>query len=409
MERLLSKNSSLEQNVPTVHLSTKVCMHVLTKARNDVRVLREAEALVEAGFAVSIVDVENDSARKNEEVIRGICFKHLPVSDTFMAVRFTRWTFFRTLWMLIKSVRRLIDAQAHIYHAHDVSALPACTIAALLRRKPLIFDAHELPLNDTSIHRRWLLLLCTKLLKLTLPHCAGVITVSSPIAQEIRKTYHPRSVTLIRNIPPYQHVEKSDHLRQALRLGPQAHLALYQGGLQANRGLTKLIAAAHFLEPDNVIVLMGQNTGRVHEQLTELIAREGVEDRVKLLPAVPYRELLTWTASADIGLIIYDPAYSSNVRMCLPNKLFEYVMAGLPTLTSELVAIKPVLQTYNIGRVVSSLEPQDVGMAINTFLKDQQALAEMRANALRVAQETLCWEQERTQLLNLYSTVKFPK
>lgn len=405
MKELLQEEVSLEHSAPKAQSRTKVCMHVLTKARNDVRVFREAETLVEAGFDVSIVDIESDPKRPDEEFLHGILFKHLSVSDEFMTTRFTRWTLFRSVWMLISSIRLLTGTRANIYHAHDVSALPACAIAAWLRRKPLIFDAHELPTNDTSIRRSWLLSLFASILKFVLPRCAGVITVSPPIAQEIHKTYHPKSVTLVRNIPPYQRVEKNNHLRQALGLGPHVRIALYQGGLQANRGLATLISAAHFLEPDTVIVLMGQNTGGVHEQLAEVISRERVEDQVKLLPPVPYNELLAWTASADAGLIIYDPTYSLNVKMCLPNKFFEYLMAGLPILTSELIAITPLLQKYGIGQAVSSLEPQEVGNAINVFLKDQAVLGEMCTNALHTAKEALCWEQERSHLLDLYHTV----
>jgi len=380
-------------------------MHVLTKARNDVRVMREAEALVGAGFAVSIVDIESDPMRPKEEALRGVCFKHLSVSSEFATTRFTKWIFFRIARMFLSSIHHLMSIQADIYHAHDEATLPACAIVACLRRKPLIFDAHELPLNETSIRWRWLLLLLTGVLKLVLPRCAGVITVSPPIAGEIHKSYHPRSVTIVRNILPYQSVENSDRLRQTLGLGPQVRIALYQGVLQANRGLKKLISAAHFLESEIVIVLMGQDAKGSREHLTEFIISEGLEDRVKLLPAVPYEELLSWTASADVGLIIYDPAYSLNVRMCLPNKFFEYLMAGLPVLSSELVAVAELLQTYKMGRVTSSLEPSEVGMALNSLLADHAALSEMRANTQQVARETLCWEKESTHLLKLYQTI----
>lgn len=394
----VEKNSSPQEPV-------NICMHVLTQARNDVRVMREARTLAQAGFVVHIVDIESDPTRPSAESLDGVYLKHLPVSSEFAVTRFRKWTLLRAAGMFIGSVRHLVGTPADIYHAHDEATLPGCAIAAWLRRKPLIFDAHELPLNEMSIRWAWLLFLFKVLFKVVLPRCAGVITVSPPIVQEIRTTYHPRLLTLVRNIPPYQEVERSDRLRQALGLNSQTRVALYQGILQANRGLKRLISAAHFLEPGNVIVLMGQDMRGSRTQLAEFIAHEGVEDRVKLLPPVPYHELLTWTASADIGLIIYDPAYSLNVQMCLPNKFFEYLMAGLPVLSSNLVAITPVLQTYGVGRMVSSLEPQAVGTALNDLLRDQEALAEMSANARRTARDTFCWEQEHVHLLNLYQDV----
>lgn len=384
---------------------TKVCIHVVKHARDDVRTMRAAEALTEAGFAVTVVDIESDPARPDEELLQGVCFKHLRVTNEFATTRFRKRTIFRSAQILIRSIRRLLSTKADIYHANNEVALPACTIVAWLRRKPLVFEAYELPLNYTSIRWRWLLLLFTGVLKFVLPHCAGVISVSPPIAQVISERYHPKAVTLVRNILPYQHVEKSDRLRQEIGLSPQTRVALYQGAFQRDRGLPNLIHAARFLEPGIVIVMMGEHREGVYEPLVELVAREGVGDRVKLLPPAPYHELLTWTASADLGLIIFDPAFNLKIKMCLPNKLFEYLMAGLPILASELVAITPILQAHDVGHVISSLEPEQVGIAINEMLADQSALDRMRRNALQAAQE-LCWEKEKYRLINLYKQIQ---
>jgi glycosyltransferase involved in cell wall biosynthesis len=200
-------------------------------------------------------------------------------------------------------------------------------------------------------------------------------------------------------------VAKSDRLRQHLGLGPEVRIALYQGNLQHNRGLDRLIRAAAFLEPDIVIVMMGHGPKGIQAKLEALIAREGVSDRVRIIPAVPYEELLDWTSSADIGLIVYSSDYSLNVQMCLPNKLFEYLMAGVPVLTSELEAITEVVKTYDVGQVVSSLAPADVGAAINAILADPQALARMHRNALEAAQEEFHWEKESQRLIHLYRDV----
>src|SRR5947207_1202864 len=80
--------------------SGKLCMHVLGIARTDRRVMREATALVEAGFEVSIVDVESQRHQPVEEEIQGVCVKHILMPDSFMATRFTRWALFRAAQLL---------------------------------------------------------------------------------------------------------------------------------------------------------------------------------------------------------------------------------------------------------------------------------------------------------------------
>jgi glycosyltransferase involved in cell wall biosynthesis len=386
--------------------SVKVCMHVLGKVRTDVRVMREATALVEAGFSVSIIDVEGERSVPDEENIHDVCVKHIMSSSWFVSTRFKPWFLIKFLAMILWSIVRLVRVPADIYHAQDQRALPACFIAALLRRKSLVFDAHELPLSDSTL-KRWQRLhaLSTRFLVSVLPRCAGIITVSSPIAQEICTHYRVPAVSLVRNVPAYQAVPRSDILRHHLGVSQNVRIALYQGGMQPNRGLDRLVRAAPFLGPDILIVMLGETAGETQLQLKALIASEGVTDRVKLLPPVPYEELLEWTASADIGLIIYSPDDSLNVRMCLPNKLFEYLMAGLPVLASELDAVVDVIKTYDVGQVTYSLSPADVGVAITAMLADPIALADMRRHALEAARQEFCWEKEKLQLLLFYQNI----
>ena len=217
MRKLPPIETVVVNDTTAVLSSFRVCMHVLGEARDDPRVMREATALVEEGFAVSIVDIEGDCNRAVEEEIRDVHVKHIIMPSSFITARFTKWALVRAAQIVIRSTLRLIQTPADIYHAHDVSGLPACYLAALLRRKLLIFDAHELPLNDISstLFTRMKPLLA-RLLAGALSYCAGVITVSAPIAQEIHKHYHVPTVSLVRNALAYQQPSKSDRLRQQL-------------------------------------------------------------------------------------------------------------------------------------------------------------------------------------------------
>ncbi len=379
----------------------------------DVRVMREATALKEARFVVTIVDVERDHTLPAEEEISGLCVKHIRMPDWFIPTHFKPWFLVKMARMLFLSVSRLLQTPADIYHAHDDTALLACYFAARLRGKPLVFDAHELPLFQSplsALSRRQRLFhqLSRSLLTYIVPKCVGVITVSPPIVHQLALHYRASAVTVVRNVPPYQTVAKSDALRQHLGLDPSVQLALYQGALHLSRGLVEMIRAAAFFAPDIVLVLMGNGSPETLLQLEALIASEGVAERVKIIPAVSYQELLSWTASADIGLIVYSPDYSLNVRLCLPNKLFEYLMAGLPVLASQLDAVSAVLTAHDCGQVVSSLAPAAIALAVNNMLEKRDALIQMRHNALRAAREEFLWEKESQKLVQLYSEITRP-
>ena len=399
-------STSRESEAASMPSPCRVCMHVRGVARTDFRVMREAAALLEAGFSVAIVDVEYERSRPAEEDIRGVCIKHTIRPQAFVPARFKPWFLVKATHLMLSSTIRLMRTPAAIYHAHDANALPACYIAARLRRKPLILDSHELPLHEPGI-TRWhrLSALARRIFGGMLRRCAGVITPSPLYAQQIRRSYHCPEVSLIRNFPPYRAVARNDRLRQRLGLAPEVRIALYQGYLQPDRSLDLLVRAARFLEQDIVIVMMGKGDATTLAQLEALIASEGVAERVRILPPVPYEELLEWTASADLGLTLFSPDYSLSIRLTLPNKLFEYVMAGLPVLTSPLDAIVEVINTYDVGRVVSELSPADIGAAISAMLADREGLARMRGNALAAAKEEFHWEKESQELIRLYRRV----
>ncbi len=384
----------------------KICMHVTDGAYDDYRVMREATALVEAGYDVTIVDIMAEVERPLDEDISDVHMKHVMMPELFIPTRFKPWFLVKSADMILRGAMRLMRTSTDIYHAHDVKGLPACYIAASLRHKPLVFDSHEIPLDDPNITRwRGLSALAGRVLTRMLPRCAGVITASPLYAREIINEFHYPEVTTLLNLPTYREVPPSNRLREHLGLGPEVRIALYQGNIQANRSLDQLVNAAPFLDPNIVIVMMGNATEATRIQLEKLIEEKGVADRVKIIPAVPYNELLSWTTSADLGLTIFKPGYTRSIRYCLPNKLFEYLMAGLPVLSSQLDAIAEVLKTYGVGHILPSLEPSEIGASINAMLADADALAAMRHNALEAAREEFHWEKEKKKLIQFYQKI----
>jgi O-antigen/teichoic acid export membrane protein len=379
----------------------RVCMHVRGPLRSDARVRREARTLLEEGYIVTVVDVEPQAVAARSEQIEGIAVHHLVKPAWFVPARLP-WRIGRSAGKFVSCTLALWRVKADLYHAHDVNALTACYCVARLRRRPVIFDAHELPLYEFDRVCRPLRRLLWRGLSHLLARCAGIITVSPAIMQEMRTRYAVDALTLVRNIPPYQAPGPSERLRQHCGLSATTRIALYQGNLQADRGLDLLVRAARFLAAGQVIVLMGRAVGQTGEQLQALIASEGVAGQVRILPAVPYAELGAWTASADVGLLLFAPAFSANIRLCLPNKLFEYLMAGLPVLATPLEAVSEVLHATRAGQVVAALTPADIGAELNALLADDARRAQLRANALQAARTQLCWEQERRQLTALY-------
>ena len=383
----------------------RICMHELRTVRTTARTMLSVTALRQAGFTVTVVDVA-DKDSPADEGIDDVFYRHVKTSSEFFNTRFRRWALFKAVSLFIRSTLLLLRTPADVYHVHDCTALPACYIAARLRRKPLIFHAHELPLSELDVpHRRWLRILLTPFLAHMLSRCAGGIGASPFYEKVLRVRYHLTKVILLRNVAPFQRVEKNDRLRLRLGLDPSVRIALYQGNIQADRRLDIMVRAAAFLEENIVVVLMGTGIEPTISELKALIANEGLSDRVKILPPVPYEELLDWTSSADIGLTLIPQDGTLNMRTCLPNKLFEYLMAGLPVLTSPMEAVAPLVSSFDVGQTLLSLAPEDLSAAINAMVRDAAGLARMHQNALNAAWSEFNWEKESLALIRLYQEI----
>jgi glycosyltransferase involved in cell wall biosynthesis len=383
-----------------------ICMHVVGPARTDERVKREAIALHEAGCNVTIVDVEADATRPSHEDVGGVHLRHVIMPRLRVAVRFKPFFLIKLARIMASASFEMARLRADVYHAHDDNALLATYMAAVLHRKPLIFDAHELPLSEPSVTRRRILhSVAVRVLQRLMRRCVGVITVSAPIARDIQVRYGGPPPVLVRNMPVYHEPPAdSNEIQAYFGLSPRQRVALYQGVLQKNRALDILVHAAKHLDPENVVVIIG--TGPARAELDARVAREGVGESVRIIaPPVPYDQLLRWTASADLGLILYRADHSLNVRYCLPNKLFEYLMAGVPVLVSKLDAVADVVNSFDVGRVVESLDPPDVAAAINQLLSDRAGLDTMRANCLAASRMCFRWDVEQQRLLDLYQDV----
>lgn len=197
-----------------------VCMHITRDAAHDVRLRRTATALTNAGYHVTVVDIAAPLKYINPDTpkipqIQPYTIQHIMTSCDFQIKRFEGLSRLQILHHSIRTMIALLKQSANIYHACEWTALPACYVAALLRHKPLIFEAYELPLQDKPLSnmqksRRILYAWMQLFLKYVLPRCAAVITVSPPIVQEIQRKYRVPNVTLIRNIASHRASAKTN-------------------------------------------------------------------------------------------------------------------------------------------------------------------------------------------------------
>lgn len=290
-----------------------------------------------------------------------------------------------------------LENPADIYHAHDLNTLPA---AFLIRKKTggkLVYDSHELYPEISGLNwleRRLFSILESHLIK----DCDHVITVNESIASELKQRYGIPKPSIVMNCPEVKQKVKSHNLiREKLDIPDDVFVVLYQGGFSAGRGIENLVLSAHNLE-NAVLVLMGW--GRIEEHLKSLIANERLEDRVYLIPPVPQEVLLKWSSSADVGVIPYRATSLNNYYTC-PNKLFEYICAGIPVAGSAFPEIKRIVERYELGLTFDPESIESISETVNSMLSSQERFKEFKLNTEK-ARGYLDWSFQERKLLEIY-------
>ncbi len=225
------------------------------------------------------------------------------------------------------------------------------------------------------------------------------MTVSDSIAEQYEKEYGTRPV-VVRNcarssggIKPFSRSElgvPEDHLL----------LILQGGGINIDRGGEELIEAVSTLEK---VFLLIAGSGDVIEILKEKVITLNIFDRIRFIPKLPWEEMMRYTKSADAGLSL-DKDTNLNYHFSLPNKLFDYISAGIPVIAGNLPEVKKIVEERNCGIIIHSITPEEIRKAIIKLRDDRALLNKLRQNAV-TASETLNWETESIKIRDLYSNI----
>jgi glycosyltransferase involved in cell wall biosynthesis len=317
------------------------------------------------------------------------------------------------LWRYERSLTgwgRLLSEAAgpvDVWHAHDLTGLQAVA-AGIPRSVPLVYDSHELFLETGTavrlpgIARRFLRAREARLIR----RCSAVITVNPGLAAVLERLYHPARIAVVRNCVPRWSPPpvRPNLIRTRLGLAKDAPIVLFHGSLEANRGIEQLVAALSAPGlADLQLVLLGfgevPDAGAVADDPT-------VSHRVHVLAAVPPAQLPEWVASADVGVVLQQPA-NLNLRLSTPNKLYEAIAVGTPVIASDLPEIARIVRDDPDGPLGILCDPGDpdaIAAALRSLLDSPRTrLLEMRTRCLRAAGSRLNWEMEAEQLVGLYA------
>jgi len=368
---------------------------------NDPRVMRQIEVLRKAGQDVRAVGFGKDDL---DGVLKA--FEQPPpgwrrrlatgarlAAGRLGTARLAYWAS-ETHRRMLKEV---IQTRPQIVHANDWETLPIAVAAKSQTGCRVLYDSHEYAVGRRMDDFLWRLLFRPYVSSLESSYIGSadaVVTVSAGIAANLQALYglkEPPSV--IRNVPSYS--------EQPFRRVNDPIRILYHGAFTPNRGLEPLILSVPLWKADRRLILRGVGASSYIAKLRRLAKEADCIDRIDFVPPVPQSELVDRANAADVGIFSNIPL-TVQTNYTLPNKLFEYVMAGLCLVVSPAEEMAELVQRYKLGSVLADTRPQTIAEAVNALTPE--TIETCKHNSLAAAQ-TLNWENEQRILLALYARI----
>jgi glycosyltransferase involved in cell wall biosynthesis len=348
----------------------RAIVSVINDLVTDQRVHRHCLTLQGAGFDVLLI------GRKH----RG----SLPITERSyrthrMSLPFDKGPLFYACFN-IALLFQLLFRRADLLFSNDLDTLLPNFLVSRMKRRPLIYDSHEYFTEVPElVHRPRTRAVWEWLEGHLVPRLEHAFTVSPTIAEAYRSRYGVQ-FHVIRNMPLLREMRAAEP--------EQPPVILYQGAVNLGRGIDLAIRAMQHMEG---AVLRIAGAGDVLEDMQRLTQELNLTDRVQFLGRMPFDQLANITQTASIGLSIEEDL-GLNYRYALPNKLFDYIHAGIPVLVSDLPAMRSIVEKHEVGEVLHSRSPEHLAEQLKSML-DERKQATWRTNC-QIAAQQLNWQRE---------------
>jgi len=368
----------------------KVVFSVTNCICNDQRVLRIAGTVKSLNCDITIIGRKSGDCCDSDSV---------PFRTRRFRMIFRKGFLFYKFFN-IRLLLHLIYNRYDLLVANDLDTLLPNYIVSKLKQLPLVYDSHEYFTGVPEIQNRPIVKWVWKTIeRLIFPHLKNVMTVSDSISFQYESEYGIRPIT-VRNCSKNAN-QIIPFSRDELQVNKDHLLLIMQGtGINIDRGGIELIEAISKTENVSLLIVGG---GDMITVLKEKVIGYNLSERVKFFPKVPWKELIRYTKAADVGLSL-DKDTNINYRFSLPNKLFDYITAGIPVIASNLPEVSKIVTENNCGIIIPDVSPAEIMKAIQKLKENQDLLAEFKKNAV-IASESLSWENESIKAKSFYSSI----
>ena len=376
--------------MPGVIKKPHIAFSVTNSICYDQRVLKIAGSVSKLGYTVTIIGRKlGDCCSPDEIPFRTHRFKML------FKKGFLFYKFFN-----IRLLFYLLINRYDLLVANDLDTLLPNFMVSKIKGIPLIYDSHEYFTGVPEIQNRpFVKWIWRTVEKNIFPHLKFVMTVSDSIADKYEAEYGIRPITVMNCSSSSEDI--TGYPKRELGVNPGNFLLIYQGaGINIDRGGEELIEAISRIENVSLLIV---GSGDVLEILKKRVIELNLTERVIFIPKVPWHELIKYTKSADAGLSL-DKDTNINYRFSLPNKLFDYISAGIPVIAGNLPEVKKIIEGNRCGIIIPEVTPDEICFAVKKMRDEKDLFNILKQNAFN-ASKTLTWDGEAEKVRKLYLEV----
>jgi glycosyltransferase involved in cell wall biosynthesis len=375
---------------------------LLTNAYDpDPRVRQEALALIGMGCRVRLLAWDRDRKAPRSESIEGVEITRIFLSSAHGRGN-TQLFFYAALYikLLWHGFRTAFD----VVHCHDLDTLPLGFFLGKLKRKPIVYDAHESfpDMLGSSVHpivRRSLVRLENFLIR----RSNVLITVGEILRRNFAERGARRSV-VIGNWKRLEDFSRSPEqnagIRRRLGIPDAAMVVVCITHLLRDRKIEELLQAIDE-SPDVHLIIGGR--GVLQDLVTQRAARES---RIHYVGFVSAADIPAYTCAADVVYYGFDPQ-NPNAQFSAPNKLFEALAAGKPLITGDFGEIADVVRHASCGLILPEYSVAEIQNALSA-LRDPQVRSALARNARELGCGAMNWQKGEEILYREYSALLPP-
>jgi glycosyltransferase involved in cell wall biosynthesis len=290
----------------------------------------------------------------------------------------------------IKLFFYLLFVKADCFCAIDLDTILPVFYASRIRRKPRVYDAHEIfcELEEVvarpSVQKMWY-----AIERHTVPHFKYGYTVNGSYVAHYKRLYGV----------DYSIVRNATVLRPLTILPKAEKYILYQGAVNEARCFPELIAAMQHVNAR--LIICGE--GNFFQEVQDIARELRLEQKVIFKGYIRPEDLRAYTLGAYVGVTLFVTTSLSNT-LSLANRFFDYMHAGVPQLCVNYPEYAAVNGQYEVACLLDEITPETVASALNRMLDDTVYYEHMQEECLK-AREVYCWQREEERLLEVYERV----